>query len=297
MVTSSLTEQLYTVSAKVASEDFVKKLQTFCHNFLDKPYRLLQDCHLPEFEAISDISKFKTDDEFYYTFDSFDCVTFVETVLALSITPYNKTSSDFIRDFEAHLKAIRYSDKQQTFLNRNYFISADWIQNNQDLVQDITHQFQMSTEQAKTQIDMIGFLKKSRCMKQFLNHSSDYIKEKLQALGPKVNPKPAVIPFLPLKEVLDNYESFVHNFPTCGIVVIVRPNWDKRDLIGTHLNESHLGIVIKESDDLIFYHATSIEPLKVVNLSLYQYLKRYIDHPTIRGISVLSIQEGRTCGR
>ncbi len=74
------------------------------------------------------------------------------------------------------------------------------------------------------------------------------------------------------------------------MVVIVRPNWDIRDRIGTHLNISHLGFAIKDSqqNDLHFLHATSEKQL-VVRETLGSYLQRQLSIPTIRGIEILAM--------
>ena len=60
-------------------------------------------------------------------FDAFDCVTFVETVLADG--DVNK------------LNKILYKDGQISFINRNHFIESDWLSNNADLVENISAQF------------------------------------------------------------------------------------------------------------------------------------------------------------
>ena len=51
-------------------------------------------------------------------FDAFDCVTFVETVLA--------------DGNEDKLTKIRYKNAQVSFFNRNHFIESDWLKNNAD---------------------------------------------------------------------------------------------------------------------------------------------------------------------
>jgi hypothetical protein len=53
-------------------------------------------------------------------FDAFDCTTFVETALALALT-------DDVTQARELLDAIRYEDKQTTFLKRRHFPEAEWI--------------------------------------------------------------------------------------------------------------------------------------------------------------------------
>ena len=56
--------------------------------------------------------------------DAFDCVTFVETVLA---------GGD-----AGKLIQIRYRDGDVDFVNRNHFMETDWLGNNSDLVENVS---------------------------------------------------------------------------------------------------------------------------------------------------------------
>lgn len=60
-------------------------------------------------------------------FDAFDCTTFVETVLA---------DGDVER-----LNKIRYAGGVIGFENRNHFIETDWLPNNADLVENVSHKY------------------------------------------------------------------------------------------------------------------------------------------------------------
>lgn len=59
--------------------------------------------------------------------DAFDCLTFVETVLACG---------DVQR-----LNAIRYADGAVELLSRNHFFTADWLVNNSNLVENVSADF------------------------------------------------------------------------------------------------------------------------------------------------------------
>jgi len=56
-------------------------------------------------------------------FDAFDCTTFVETVMALSL------DSDLDSAVRT-LQKIRYKDGQIGYATRNHFIELDWVPNN-----------------------------------------------------------------------------------------------------------------------------------------------------------------------
>lgn len=59
--------------------------------------------------------------------DAFDCLTFVETVLACG-------------DVE-RLNKIRYAGGDISFENRNHFFTADWLRNNSGLVENVSGDF------------------------------------------------------------------------------------------------------------------------------------------------------------
>ena len=60
-------------------------------------------------------------------YDAFDCVTFIETALA--------------HGNEKRLTQIRYKNGEISFLNRNHFIETDWLQNNADIVENVSSQY------------------------------------------------------------------------------------------------------------------------------------------------------------
>lgn len=75
---------------------------------------------------------FGIDNDPLYRFDKFDCLTYVETVLALHFAK-NKD------EFETIINNIRYSNGKVSFETRNHFTNPDWIRNNRKYVSDITN--------------------------------------------------------------------------------------------------------------------------------------------------------------
>ncbi len=65
--------------------------------------------------------------------EKFDCTTYVETVAALS-------RSETPKELLSRVLEIRYRDGQASFENRNHFVEADWIPNNEksQVLKDIT---------------------------------------------------------------------------------------------------------------------------------------------------------------
>ena len=54
-----------------------------------------------------------------YRFDCFDCMTYVATVVALSISRYPA-------DFKVNLRALLYHSAENAYLRRRHFVSLDW---------------------------------------------------------------------------------------------------------------------------------------------------------------------------
>lgn len=63
--------------------------------------------------------------------DAFDCLTYVETVLACGNVD--------------RLNQIRYANGKISFENRNHFFTSDWLRNNADLVENISVDFGATT--------------------------------------------------------------------------------------------------------------------------------------------------------
>jgi len=58
-----------------------------------------------------------------FNLEAVDCLTFVETVMAV-------VSARNVFEFEKCIRAIRYGDSVPEFTNRYHFIATDWIPNN-----------------------------------------------------------------------------------------------------------------------------------------------------------------------
>lgn len=173
-----------------------------------------------------------------YRFDGFDCTTFVETVLALA-----KTQS--VDEFKVMMNRIRYKDGRVSYESRNHFPSIDWIPNNirAGFVKDITAEVGgVNVKVAQTWIEKDMWLqmkgdayqKLSRQFKKELGEISYVAKEDLLA-----------------------QPTLLERIPSGSIFHVVRPNWDLRNAIGTQLDVSHEGFLIRENGVLYMIHASN----------------------------------------
>ncbi|OGT27047.1 MAG: hypothetical protein A3I77_02345 [Gammaproteobacteria bacterium RIFCSPLOWO2_02_FULL_42_14] len=223
-----------------------------------------------------------------FRFDAFDCVTYVNNVLALSL-------SHSPAEFEKKLLQINYYDADPKFEKRFHFMSADWNLQNQKnkIIRDVTNEIFDEKKNcvaivAEGEIDKSSwFLKKSE---NECGTRADFLKR----VSEKFKMEWVRLPYLPLTQLFDtkkNPNEFIFSqIPHESIIEIVRPNWDLRDKIGTRLHVSHVGFGIREKNKLLFRHASS-EAGCVGEIALVDYLKKYLDSPTVRGINVQVITE------
>lgn len=262
--------QLQSLSHELREASLETRMQTFAHHLLGVEYGGWQDG-----------SDLESMDDFNYKLDVLDCVTYVELVLALAKT-------DPEHDFINLLRHIHYANGTPNFVSRNHFFGLDWIRNNQYVIEDQTLKIGRNVKTAEALIDKINWLRTNRKIQNIPDHL-------LNAWPPSIE----TVPYVPTLELLDNQTRYFKAFPEYAICCIVRPNWDLREKIGTHLNISHLGLVFKDhiTQTLRFYHASGStdkqdqnSPRQVVTLDLCEYMASYIDSPTIAGLNVLGIK-------
>lgn len=178
--------------------------------------------------------------------DAFDCVTFVETVLANS-------------DVEK-LNQIRYKNAKVDFLERNHFVETDWLQNNADIVKNV------SANYGKTAIRSVQIDKKNWLQKVH-NIDANFI---------PVNVKLEYLPYSELKQINNEKEL---------IVLFVADNPKMRDKIGTDLAIMHMGFLLPNG---VLRHASS-ERGCVVDVDFWEYAQQRAQSKVNIGIILLEI--------
>lgn len=173
-----------------------------------------------------------------YRFDGFDCTTFVETVMALSLSRNPE-------EFKSRINQIRYKNAAVSYETRNHFTSVDWIPNNvaSGFVKDITVETAgINTKWSQTWIDKAGWYAKKG--------------EEYQDIGEDIPLTLAQLPYIG-KEDLLNKPELINKIPSGSIFNLVRPNWDLTKAAGTHMDVSHQGYLIRENGVLYMVHASN----------------------------------------
>lgn len=259
------------------------RIEYFSRLFLHKPYALT---------ALGEGKKGKFDQAPLYRFDVFDCQTYVETILALAFT---KSAPQFKRC----INNIRYAQGKVDFLQRHHFTSPDWNENNQELglLKDITNtivdrEHHAIARYAQARIDPANWYQHFAQNKIRLCHTSDAVaKQRLQELRqlgsrlPQKYSRIAYIPVAPLLTKDQNSQYLLDQIPNGAIIEIIRPNWDLTQIIGTHLNVSHIGFAIREKTVLYYYQSSSLAS-EAYKIPLVDYLISMQDQPSIQGINI-----------
>lgn len=269
------------------SDKITDKINFFSERLLLRPYIL---------GALGEGMDAKFDQSPLYRVDAFDCLTFVNIVLALAL-------SSNLDSFKKHLIKISYHSSGPDYVFRNHFMSADWNKNNSNIgiIKDITEVIcandQDSIQIAEATIDRPNWfrhrkLKDIKLIKKIENKNALELLAEMHALANYVTSEQVKTPYLPIKTIVDekgrSNQEILNQIPHGAIIEIVRPNWDLTKEIGTHLNVSHMGFAIRRDNQLFFRNASQVHR-KVEDVLLVEYLYERITSPTIKGINIQQV--------
>lgn len=249
--------------------------------FLGKPYLL---------GALGEGSRARYDQYPRYRTDAFDCLTYVNTVLALAF-------AGDLASFKTWMAKINYQHGKYAFLERNHFLEIA----RRPRLHDITAHFVnaqgvLVAQRSETWINQPGWYSRLPPQQIRLLSGNSKIRTarwlELKDKGQKLSKQRVIIRYLPLSELFDSnlqpVEFLFAQIPNLAILEIVRPNWRLRDIIGTDLMVSHLGFVLRTTHGLVFREASSIDGV-VEDVSLVDYLRASMASPTIKGVRILEL--------
>ncbi len=241
-----------------------------------------------------------------YRFDRFDCETYVNTVLALSLAKN-------LTDFQNKVRTITYLHGQVAFINRSHFPDADLIPNNikNGFLKEITTEVagNKDTATARVFINRKNWLQKltlDRIKIPNLEPRQQTAKLKaLHAQANQVSNTPSAIRYIPTNKLFNipprhlfswwhhrdqtqvNW-SLLKKIPNGAIFFIVEHNPVLKNKIGTDVNVSHMGFVIWKNG-LPYLRAASSLKGQTIDLPLIDYLRAYSDERTMKGIALFQI--------
>lgn len=285
----TLIQQLYHQLSQQRIISLCERVKYFSLLFIDTPYLS---------HAVGEGRGGLFDCNPIFRVDAFDCVTFVNTILALV------RGVDVMTFCRAYL-SLAYSDGIVSYQNRNHFMSTDWNRHNNTagFIEDITRTI-CGKDKKKLATKAITVIDKAQWMLSKTNedlylpdhvNSIDRI-ERLQFLHELAGQFPemmATIDYLSFEVLFDKSKQAISSiwaqFPECCVVEIVRPAWDLRDKIGTSIHVSHVGLAWRHAEGYYqFCHASQLNK-KVEVVLLEDYLRQQLDSSTIKGINLQKI--------
>jgi hypothetical protein len=289
--------QFYQDHPDLHTMDLPLRLATIADSFLGVPY---------QFEPLGEGENGTYSTLPLYRADQFDCVTYVDTVLALA------NATNFFQ-FEKNILRVRYSQPEINYIYRtDWFTDLEWNPRLQQLgfIKDTTQEILDPQQKPLAEfttaiINKPEFYEKKTVANLNVPHLSLEETEKrlihLRAEGEKFTPESSTLAYIHLSHLFDTHRepnaAVWNQLPAIAVIEIVRSNWrpfllkDNNRDYGTHLNVSHLGIAIRTLTDILFYHASIIKN-EVVCLPLVDYLKSFLDdqRPTpVSGIHIETI--------
>ncbi|MBO4480307.1 MAG: DUF1460 domain-containing protein [Alphaproteobacteria bacterium] len=181
-------------------------------------------------------------------YDAFDCTTFVETVLANN--DVNK------------LNKIRYVGGVPNILNRNHFIETDWLENNSNLVVNV------SANYAPTKIRTVTVDKK-KWFKTVYDLDTDFTTRTID------------LEYIPY--------TYAHNIKISKpmIVLFIIDNPKIRRKLGTDLAVRHMGFLLPDGR---LRHASRSKK-QVLDTNFDKYVNRLVENKNNLGIMLLEIKK------
>jgi hypothetical protein len=225
-----------------------------------------------------------------YRFDTFDCTTYVETMVSLAL-------SRSTGEFEVMMNTIRYENGEVDYLKRSHFTDLWWIPRNvrNGILTDITKD--LGGKQvliARAVINLPGWLKKIHPEEIRVPNASPEerisLLEELRGMNVNYQPEIAEVPYVSINWILKN-PSFVNKIPNGTIVNYVRPNWDLTQEYGSHQNISHQAFVFRKGNVLYQRHASTSNPQEVFELPFLDYIKKFENHATLKGVHFMRVNE------
>lgn len=229
--------------------------------------------------------------------DAFDCLTFIETVIALA----RSADADGARD---SLRQIRYADGIIDFARRNHFPDADWIPNNLRVggLRDVTAQLATRLGDPTLLAHTHGVVHRARWItalphnpmqatNPLLHPPSIAVLAQLRDMAALSSDQPVDIAYLRVRELSPKrLREVVDALPDGVLLFIVRPNTSMVGPVGAVTQLSHVGFVLRDAHHVVqFRNASSGRAQRVIDAPLLQYLMRMQVTRSFAGVLVFQV--------
>ena len=226
-----------------------------------------------------------------WSLDFFDCLSLVETVLALA---RSLTAAQFVSE----LQSIRYRGGEPQFGARNHFMEADWLPQNlaRGVLADVTGSLPAPQVLATGDVTRRQWLEKLRTNPLQSRNSqlrqSSAAQAELRQLAAQAPESEAVsLSYARLRELAaPELAKTVAAIPHAAVLLIVRPNTSLFGPVGAVTQISHLGFVLQKPGATMFRHASSSRRRGgVIDVPLAAYLGQMQRTRSFTGIKLLQL--------
>lgn len=187
-------------------------------------------------------------EELVVNLEAVDCVTFVENVLALSLSAHSSNFS--FEDFVAQLQKIRYRNGEVVDYSSRLHYTSDWIYENEqnNLLKNISQQLS-----GKLEDKPINFMSSHRsAYKQLATDNAMW--QKIKEMEKRINKRGGFY-YLPKGAIYSKSKEIPH-MALIGFVTQIKG-----------LDTTHVGFAYQSDDGLSFIHASSTAGKVVIDSS------------------------------
>ena len=219
------------------------------------------------------------------TWELFDCVTYIEAVMALAmVNPRSSTNLVNLETYYDNIKFIKYHSHNISYLTRNHFTELDWIPylNNVGILKDVTRSvYYFAPTQYKT-IDKHQWFMQKTIKDLYLPDMSD--EEKNQALeefkqqveDQNIQPQKVGLRYIPFKTL--KLARIQNRLPKVSIFSLIRDEHPTNRNIPVMV--SHQGLLIRKDNGELYIRHASTSTKTVMDIKLNKYIDmRFKDAP------------------
>lgn len=211
------------------------------------------------------------------TWDKFDCVTFIEAVMALSlIHPRSRDHRLNLENYYDNIKLIKYHSDEISFLTRNHFTEMDWIPylNNIGLLQDITKSIFPSAPIRTKIIDKKLWFMQKTTKDLFLPDATEEEKNEIlhdfknKVINLDFQPQDVELHYLPFHQLMN--KEVQKKLPRISIFSLIRGEHPTNPHIPVMV--SHQGLLIRKEDHQLYIRHASTSTMTVMDIALDDYI-------------------------
>lgn len=261
---SEIRDLLEGEKSKDAPKEFVERLEYFAKFFQGRPFAWGPRGEGADGEYDRDPLVFT---------ETFDCVTLIETVMAMAY------AKDY-RDFEKQLRSIAYKNSQVDYVHRLHFAETDWIPENTRLgrLKDVTAKVLGEKAPAVTGITdrPAWYAAKKTTDLKLPGFTETELTERLaqqQLVGSQLEKTPVSLSYVPISALYPNAgdlsqvnEELLRKIPNGSVLSIVRQGYK---VAGTNLLVSHQALVFQSPKGPVLRHARLNKPVEEILLRDY----------------------------